>query len=506
MQKIVVILAACSLYLTCSEAALYLIVPRYAGFVQESVVIQRVLLLSLAGFFSAGLLFPLIMPLPGRDKMRKHGFLFPRIPRLTRFIVCILPFVLGRFYGFLNRDALVLSPVANVVSNLNFCWQAILGFGLFFLVAKMDKNSSGKALIYSLAVPFSIGISMLTIYFYKRGGGNPAAPGLLTAAIRFVPALLDLINFVMLFILIFNRKKAEETIEKVSKNSAKNTNSNNAVNAKLSIAAPVFRLVAALTVFYLIGGLYDTRVFRFFDANSAPPHVLFILLTLLGTAVIGYLSVKKTCVLLKTASSAAAIFFILVLPLLFSHAQTSFSMPLYSLAAFGCLSVSVSMPWFFSEFPLQPFWHYLLMSAVYFCWFPSFFIARAIRRFTDSQETVALLASALAILFYFLIRNLRLPSDAGSDNQMVNNPQSHAASGTKPTGSIRSEIYASCKFSRREQEIAELLLQGLTRSKIAGRIFIAEDTVKFHISHIYKKLGVNSRAEFFARLASGEEE
>ncbi|MGB3632617.1 MAG: response regulator transcription factor [Rubrobacteraceae bacterium] len=47
----------------------------------------------------------------------------------------------------------------------------------------------------------------------------------------------------------------------------------------------------------------------------------------------------------------------------------------------------------------------------------------------------------------------------------------------------------------REGEVLELLGRGLSNKLIAGELHISEHTVKFHISSLYAKLGVSSRAE-----------
>ena len=52
------------------------------------------------------------------------------------------------------------------------------------------------------------------------------------------------------------------------------------------------------------------------------------------------------------------------------------------------------------------------------------------------------------------------------------------------------------KLSERELEVAWLLYRGYTNRQIGEELYIAETTVKKHVSHIYEKLNVGSRKEF----------
>lgn len=58
----------------------------------------------------------------------------------------------------------------------------------------------------------------------------------------------------------------------------------------------------------------------------------------------------------------------------------------------------------------------------------------------------------------------------------------------------------SYNLTKREREILQLLIEGLTYKEIAARCFISMDTVFSHIKKIYAKLKVNSRAEIAARF------
>jgi DNA-binding CsgD family transcriptional regulator len=53
-----------------------------------------------------------------------------------------------------------------------------------------------------------------------------------------------------------------------------------------------------------------------------------------------------------------------------------------------------------------------------------------------------------------------------------------------------------------ELEVVRLVSEGLRNDAIARRLFIAPGTVKVHLSHIFGKLGITTRAELAARAAS----
>lgn len=50
-------------------------------------------------------------------------------------------------------------------------------------------------------------------------------------------------------------------------------------------------------------------------------------------------------------------------------------------------------------------------------------------------------------------------------------------------------------LSNREAEVAELVSKGLSNKEVANQLFVTEKTVKFHLTNIYKKMAVKSRAQ-----------
>jgi DNA-binding NarL/FixJ family response regulator len=67
--------------------------------------------------------------------------------------------------------------------------------------------------------------------------------------------------------------------------------------------------------------------------------------------------------------------------------------------------------------------------------------------------------------------------------------------------SILPELYGSkslapeVEISRREREVLDLLLENLSNKEIAAKLFVAERTVKFHVSNLLSKFGVHRRAD-----------
>ena len=55
-------------------------------------------------------------------------------------------------------------------------------------------------------------------------------------------------------------------------------------------------------------------------------------------------------------------------------------------------------------------------------------------------------------------------------------------------------------LSAREQDVANLVLEGKSNKLIASALNISLSTVEFHLKNIYAKLGVASRVELILKL------
>ena len=55
-------------------------------------------------------------------------------------------------------------------------------------------------------------------------------------------------------------------------------------------------------------------------------------------------------------------------------------------------------------------------------------------------------------------------------------------------------------LSRREAQVALCCVEGLTNADIGKRLAVSEQTVKFHLRHVFVKFGVRRRAELISKL------
>jgi DNA-binding NarL/FixJ family response regulator len=70
--------------------------------------------------------------------------------------------------------------------------------------------------------------------------------------------------------------------------------------------------------------------------------------------------------------------------------------------------------------------------------------------------------------------------------------------GRLPAASVQLEGLHSL-LTRRELEVVAMLAEGETNARIAQRLVVSEDTVKSHVKHILRKLGVHNRSQAVSR-------
>ncbi len=69
-----------------------------------------------------------------------------------------------------------------------------------------------------------------------------------------------------------------------------------------------------------------------------------------------------------------------------------------------------------------------------------------------------------------------------------------------PLGKFKRSL--NDKLTRKEKEIVQLVLEGLSNRQISDKLFVSENTVKNHLAKIFSKLQVGNRFELVLRLSS----
>ena len=60
---------------------------------------------------------------------------------------------------------------------------------------------------------------------------------------------------------------------------------------------------------------------------------------------------------------------------------------------------------------------------------------------------------------------------------------------------LKNHFSQELKLSKREAEVGVLVFEGLTNREVANQLCVAEKTVKFHLTNIYKKLNISRRSQ-----------
>jgi len=75
-----------------------------------------------------------------------------------------------------------------------------------------------------------------------------------------------------------------------------------------------------------------------------------------------------------------------------------------------------------------------------------------------------------------------------------------SSAGKRSFERVIQRVVENKNLSRREAQVALCCVEGLTNAEIGSRLLVSEQTVKFHLRHIFIKFGVKRRAELISRL------
>ena len=75
-----------------------------------------------------------------------------------------------------------------------------------------------------------------------------------------------------------------------------------------------------------------------------------------------------------------------------------------------------------------------------------------------------------------------------------------SSAGTRSFDRVIQRVVENRNLSRREAQVALCCVEGLTNAEIGSRLLVTEQTVKFHLRHVFIKFGVKRRAELISRV------
>jgi DNA-binding CsgD family transcriptional regulator len=87
-----------------------------------------------------------------------------------------------------------------------------------------------------------------------------------------------------------------------------------------------------------------------------------------------------------------------------------------------------------------------------------------------------------------------------NENGFVPYGKGIATGGDRSFERVIQRVAENRNLSRREAQVALCCVEGLTNAEIGLRLLVTEQTVKFHLRHIFIKFGVKRRAELISRL------
>jgi DNA-binding NarL/FixJ family response regulator len=113
-----------------------------------------------------------------------------------------------------------------------------------------------------------------------------------------------------------------------------------------------------------------------------------------------------------------------------------------------------------------------------------------------AQEEGAINAALGAGASAFIVKSVS-PSDIPAIlRQVASGAVFHPSGVVKPSGGGRAvapEPSPGPDLTERERSILSAVARGLTTSEIGRELYISEHTVKFHLTNLYRKLGVSNR-------------
>jgi len=448
---------------------------------------RQVYTLGITGCLLGALLLPFLLPLKEiRENRRPSRYTL----RLVLTAVFFLPNIIIRLMG---EEAYQSNPVNSGIMALGNGVIITLMHGFIF-------SMTGRYRLFWIALAFSAGnfaYSLLT------GHGRE----LLQPFLFFGSGLFLTIAGIFLFVYLTSNKfcavPRNEDMQELN-NSEVEFHPN--VSKLKHLPYFLFPLIAALIIF-MANSFTNQLFFMVLNSPLPPGFNLSNIVLILTLPLLGFLAALSWRRFLMFFIPVCSVILLLAPSLLlFTHSQPLF-LVLYTLNAIVARMITAVFPFMIVDM----FWRYerqrktnnhvYLIAVGVLGWFlpvsiQMISISASIPKnifnlIQHDKPSAVTLLTVVAIAFYILM-------------WLVNkNPAFDGKNETGIAGSVKNldAFFKEYQLTDKEVKIACLLFEeGITSEEIAGRILRSKATVSSHLTNIFKKLNVQSRTEFMAKV------
>ena len=445
---------------------------------------------NILGTVAGALFLPVLLPL---GLLRKNvcpgGF-----KRITAVGFLFVPGIAVRLFGL---QAWLAGPVNVAVMTFSTGILVTLTFGLFITLVVKNR------VFWSC---LSIGFSHFFFNLLK-GLENQIPFELFQSIVFYMPVLTNALTgfFTVLFLLSMKGEKMEMSDGGLPESNGMFSRLKSALLPLLPLAAVIIVLWANSFTNRLFFPIYNLP----FGAGLHPHIILFIT----AIIILGFIAGRFWQGFLKLSIPLCFALFVFFPSLLFFNGLEPLFLVLYTLNVIAINMIAGVFPFIISDLYWKVpasghnfkglsagYWAYLLAVSINVFRYISISQRGLFKPFTLDNAYAVVMLSVIAFAFFILSRLSvkALTVDNFEDGNLSDS--SLSVMPETPAGGFTAQSLEGYDLSKRETEIAALILHGKEYREIAKGLFLSELTVKKHVSNIYKKCNVKKRHEFMAKV------
>ena len=467
----------------------YLVVVISEFITNGNMLILRLVLFLGIGIFLGMLLCPLFISSPWQKKPLSASVVF--------ILFLIVPNIALRSLGverWISSEA--ISSIVTTLTNILYP----LCCGLFFqthllITGEQPGNRTGRFCVFLFTLAPAAGMATRYGLFPALAffGITPDPAGSMT--------LLHTINFWLIAGTGISALVCVTLLNAILPNKYKDVTSGQSHPGKTDWRM-IFSLIGIAAVSRMLSSMMGIRFLPLVN-YSFWTEKFFLMLMIGGLAILGFLAGRSILIFLRWyLPFAVALFILLPCIVLFDNSSNivfliDTILAIFSNATWVVFTVALIELFVPAENTSSAkakqsnsLWFYILAGAIHFTNILISFspvVSRHIPAGTGYSVWIIGIAAAALILLSFMVL---VPKE--SNNKKIKD--SNAI--------INQGVFKEYGLTKREIEVAVLLMEGLGKYGIGERLFISSGTAKIHISKVYEKFNVSNQREFMAMFVS----